>query len=230
MRPQKTKEAVINLRKKGKTFSEIQDSLNIKIPKSTLSYWCKKVVLPYRYYDKIELINIKNREKGRQQAVISNKLKFQELVDTLYKSNSHLSKKTKDKDISKMLLAMLYLGEGTKWKSHSGMILGNSSPDVINLYLHLLTQSYGIDTKKLKCRISFRADQNINALQEYWSKITSIPLKNFYKTKPDPRTVGKITKNADYKGVCVICGGSSKIQLELDAIAKLILWGYSSVG
>ena len=60
-------------------------------------------------------------------------------------------------------------------------------------------------------------------LQEYWSRAAGIPLENFYKSIPDPRTVGKPTKDGNYKGVCVIMGGSTAIQLELEMIPKLIL-------
>jgi len=124
-----------------------------------------------------------------------------------------------------MLLAFLYLGEGSKWSGHSGLMLGSSDNNIIKLYLHLLKKCYSLDAGKLKCRISYRADQNINLLEKYWSKVTGIPIKNFYKTKPDPRTVGKPTKNKDYKGVCVIMGGGTAIQLELEAIPKIILVG-----
>ena len=75
----------------------------------------------------------------------------------------------------------------------------------------------------LKCRVSYRTDQNINEIEEYWSTITNISRENFYKTKPDPRTKGKKTKKVDYKGVCVLTCAGAKIQLELEEIAKLLL-------
>lgn len=124
-----------------------------------------------------------------------------------------------------MILSFLYLGEGAKRGSHSGIQLGSSDQDIIKLYLRLLKRCYKINPAQLKCRISYRADQDIRSLEEYWSKITKIPLSNFYKTIPDPRTAGKPTKNSDYKGVCVISGSRSYIQLELETISKIILKG-----
>lgn len=221
----KIKKAAIELRKKGETFSEIQNSLHIKIPKSTLSYWCKKVVLPYHYYDKIELLNIKNRKKGRLKAVISNRNKFQKLIENINKSNGHIVEKIKDKDILKMLLAMLYLGEGAKWKSHRGLHLGSSNPNIIRLYIILLNKCYGIQTKSIKAAICHRADQNLYFLHKYWSKITGISLKNFYPRKPDSRTIGKKTLKKDYKGVCALTCAGTHIQLELESIPLIILKG-----
>ncbi|MDO8582220.1 MAG: hypothetical protein Q7S16_05105, partial [bacterium] len=136
-----------------------------------------------------------------------------------------LIEKIKDKSTLKLALAFLYLGEGSKWRSHSGAMLGSSDPDIIRLYIRLLGLCYGIQSNRLKCRVSYRTDQDINYLQKYWSEVSGIPLVNFYKTKPDPRTKGKPTKKLDYMGVCVITGAGTNIQLELELIPKLVLKG-----
>lgn len=214
----------IKLRKLGKTYLEIQQITKYKIPKSTLSYWCKGVVLPQDYYDKVRFFNQINLAKFRELALQVNRTKQQKLLETIYKQNKYLLNKI-DEDVQKIILAILYLGEGTKWKSSRYLGLGNSNPEVIKLYLKLLRDCYKIDENKLKCRISYRADQDINVLQNFWSVITKIPLNNFYKTKFDPRTIGKITKNIGYKGVCVVYYCDTKIQLELEIIADLIMQG-----
>lgn len=158
-------------------------------------------------------------------AWVANKIKQEKILQNLWDQNSHILKRLNDKDLLKMLLAMLYLGEGAKWQSARGLTLGSSDPNIVRIYLHLLKKCFYILPNQLHCRISYRADQNIEELKKYWSRITEIPLGNFYKTKPDPRTVGKPTKKKEYKGVCVISGGGTKIQLELETIPKLILEG-----
>jgi hypothetical protein len=155
----------------------------------------------------------------------SNKAKRERLLYALAANTVHLTEKLKDKDVLKLLLSMLYLGEGSKWKSHHGLVLGSSDPDIIRLYICLLDRCYGISVEKLRCRVSYRADQDIHALQRYWSQVTCIPLSGFYKTIPDPRTIGKPTKNIDYKGVAVISCAGTHIQLELEMIPKTILKG-----
>ncbi len=216
---------VKKLRSKGKTYSEIQILVKSSIPKSTLFTWCKGIKLPESYRKKIERLNRKNYQKAREAAWATNKLKRERFLQELLNNIQPLKDKIQDKDVLKMILATLYLGEGSKWKSHSGLSLGSSDPNIILLFIKLLGICYGINRQKLKCRVSYRADQNIKRLEKYWSKITGIPLSNFYKTKFDPRTLGKPTKNKDYKGVCVIMGSGSHIQLELEAIPKLILAG-----
>ncbi len=216
---------VKSLRAKGKTFSEIRKELKIAVAKSTLSDWCHTVVMPKWYKAKIDELNKTSFSKARKMSWASTRLRRENLLKTLRERNNSLPEKIKDSDTLKIILAILYLGEGSKWRSHSGLQLGSSDPNIILLYIRLLELCYGMSRKNLKCRVSYRADQNIRALERYWSKIAGIPLENFYKTIPDPRTVGKPTKKLDYKGVCVIVGGSSTIQLEFEMIPGILLTG-----
>ena len=217
------KEKVIKLRKQGNTYLEIQKILKTSIPKSTLSYWCSDIPLPLDFQRRIRDYNKFNLNKARTIALGVIKAKRERYLKGLEERNLHLLKKL-DKDILKVALSMLYFGEGAKWKSHAGLCLGSSDSNLIRLYLKLLKSCYNINTNRLRCRISYRADQNVNELQKFWSKITHIPLLHFYKTKPDPRTIGKKTQKKDYKGVCVVwCTKATEIQLELETIAKLLL-------
>lgn len=228
----KLKTRAIKLRKRGKTYSEIMEELNIVLPKSTLSNWCKGVKLPKWYISKINKLSKKNLNYAQKIAQASNEKKREILLTSLrleaLKTIKHLNKNN-----LKILLAILYICEGARWKSHSGLMLGSSDQNIILLYLELLNRCYNIKFREVKCRISYRADQNIKKLEKYWSEITGIPLVNFYKTKPDPRTIGKKTLKKDYKGVCVLTCRGSNIQLELEQIVRLLvkrLRAHSSAG
>ncbi|MBI5413259.1 hypothetical protein HZA42_02830 [Candidatus Peregrinibacteria bacterium] len=219
------KTAALKLRSEGKTYNEIKQILGINLPKSTLSYWCKHVDLPTWYEDKVKQFNNQNITKAQKMAWYVHKRNREKFSDDLIRKNSHLNKKAKDTDVLKMLLAFLYLGEGGKWHSHRGLYLGSSDPLIIKIYMHLLSLCYGIKPLRFKVYICHRADQNLKDLQKYWSQLTSIPLKNFYPSKPDPRTIGKPTKRKDYKGVCTLTCSGTHIQLELESIPGLILKG-----
>ncbi len=215
-------EKVRKLRSGGKTYTEIRQALNLSMPKSTLSNWCQGVILPNWYTAKIRELNRKSFKKAQIMAWASVRRKRELFLDKVWQEATKVIKKLNLENL-KIVLAMLYLGEGAKWKGHSGLLLGSSDPQVILLYISLLEKCYKIKPSQLKCRISYRADQNIRKLEKYWSDITGIPKENFYKTKPDPRTKGKKTKKNDYKGVCVITCAVSHIQLELEEIAKILL-------
>ncbi|HLD21589.1 MAG TPA: hypothetical protein VJB65_01705 [Patescibacteria group bacterium] len=126
---------------------------------------------------------------------------------------------------AKIALAMLYLGEGTKCQGRCTITFGNSNPIIIRLFLALLRKCYPIDESKFRCTIQCRADQNIENLTHYWTSVTNIPLHQFYKSRIDKRTIGKITMKPKYNGVCRIDYFSSAIYLDLLAAIDNLTMG-----
>ncbi|OGK53226.1 hypothetical protein A2970_00970 [Candidatus Roizmanbacteria bacterium RIFCSPLOWO2_01_FULL_44_13] len=216
----------VDLRTKGYTYSEIQKKLGIRIAKSKLSYWCNKVILPGWYKSKVDKINKNSLKKARLIALDINKIKREKYLSLLKEKNSHLIKKI-DVSQQKLLLSVLYLGEGAKYGRSSTLSLGSSSAFIIKFYLKLLKNCYFIDDSKFRVRIQCRFDQNIRKLEDYWEKVTKIDRKQFYPTYIDKRTQGKPTLKKDYMGVCTIHYFSKEIQIELiflaDAIIKKII-------
>lgn len=220
----KYKNSVIKLRKSGKTYGEICKILNVQIPKSTLSTWLCNMQLSQKQKQKITnkiKININN---GRQKALKINKEKRILYLESVKNRVEYLQNIAENKDVAKIMIAMLYLGEGSK-TSKSSLMLGNSDPQVIALFLHLLRYCYYIDENKFRCTLQCRADQNIKKLEKFWSKITNIPLNKFYKARIDPRTIGKKSKKLDYKGVCRIDYFSADIYNEIIKIIEIIFKG-----
>ncbi len=209
------------LRKEGKTYSEIKNQIGINIPKSTLSYWCKDINLPKKYHERVRRIILDNAQKGREMALVVNRVKREKYLETVTDRNKHLTLALKNKDVAKIALAMLYLGEGSKTQRGS-MTFANSDPFIISLFLYLLRYCYDIDESKFRCTIQPRADQNIKELERFWFDITQIPLSQFYKARIDPRTIGKRSKKLDYKGVCRIDYFSGDLLLEIMQIPKII--------
>jgi hypothetical protein len=130
------REKVRKLRSKGKTYSEIQQSLNISKPKSTLSNWCQGVILPNWYATKIRDLNHKNFTKAQVMAWASIRHKRELFLNKVRREATGVLKKFNLKSL-KTVLAMLYLGEGAKWKGHSGLLLGSSDPQIILLYISI---------------------------------------------------------------------------------------------
>jgi hypothetical protein len=215
------KEKVIALRKKGKMYSEILDVLGASVSKSTLSGWCKNVPLPLGFEKRIKEYNKFHLIKARKIALEKKKIKREKYLDEIKKRNLHLFKLLENKDIAKIALAMLYIGEGRKAGKNS-IMFGNSNPFIINLFLDLLRFCYKLDEKKFRCTLQCRADQDIIKLEKFWSSITKIPLSQFYKAQIDKRTIGKKSKKPDYKGVCRIDYFNAEIFLELIQISEII--------
>jgi hypothetical protein len=222
MNRKEVKNKVTILRKKGKTYSEINKILCLKIPQSTLSNWCNKIELSGKQRKRIEEI-IKNKiTKSREIALAINRQKRIKYLQSVEERVKYLAPVFKDVKVAKIALAMLYLGEGSK--THKGsLMLGNSDPNIIKLFLNLLRFAYKIDENKLRCTVQCRADQDINALEGFWSQLTKIPKSKFYKAQIDPRTIGKKSLKIDYKGVCRIDYFSGDLFIEIIKIGELLI-------
>lgn len=219
----KTVEKARSLRFQGKTYTEITRLLNYKIPKGTLSYWCRDIDLPKSYHQKIRRLNLEHLRRARVQAVVAVRSKRIQYLNQLDVSNKPVVEKINDFGTAKIALAMLCLGEASKYSGGAkAFTLGNSDPKVITIFLTLLKICFDFKADKIRCTVQCRADQNTRELEKYWQKITQIPQKYFYKTRIDPRTLGKPTKNVNYKGVCRIDYLDTKVQLELESLAELV--------
>lgn len=223
MERKEEKQKVINLRKKGKTYSEIKKYLKKNISKSTLSYWCKDTKLPINYYKKVQDLKKASLIKARKIAWKINNVKRKKYLDEVINRNKYLTGKIEDKDVARIALAILYLCEGSKKKS--SLMFGNSDPFIIKLFLRLIRYCYDINEKKFRCTLQCRADQDIKILEKFWSRITNIPLKQFYKAQVDYRTINKPSRKPNYKGVCRIDYFSSALFIELKKIGEILFSG-----
>jgi len=215
------KSKAVALRKSGKTYNEIRRMLRRPVPKSTLSNWCHNVSLRPEYKAKIEQAMKKNIHKGRALAMAVIRVKREHYLNEVQARIKHLGKIFRNKDVAKIALAMLYLGEGSK-TPRSALMFGNSDPRVIRLFVSLLRFCYKIDERKFRCTLQCRADQNIKNLEKFWAEVTKIVPTQFYKARVDARTVGKISKKPDYKGVCRIDYFSADLFNEIMKIIELL--------
>ena len=118
---------------------------------------------------------------------------------------------------------MLCLGEASKYGGGSSSFsLGSSDPRIVVLFLRLLKKCFDFNLEKVRCTVQCRADQDIDALQNYWLKVTGVPKRLFYKPLVDPRTKGKPTKKSNYRGVLKVDYFSTRVQLELESLADLV--------
>lgn len=211
------KPEAIRLRKLGKSLPYIH--IKLGIPKSTLSYWLKDIELTVIQKNKLESDRKKALVKARKKAVIwhndakAYRIKISEnhgriLLDNIDYNNKH---------ITELALALLYLGEGTKAQSETGM--GSSDPTILKFFVNCLRYLYQIPEEKIKCELHLRADQNPDLLLKFWSNELNISKENFRKPYLDKRTEGTSTYDS-YKGVCLVRCGSVAIQRKLVYIAK----------
>lgn len=222
-----------SLRSKGMTYAEICNEIGRNIPKGTLSYICKDIALPASYSSRLKHIMQTNAANAREKALVTNAKNLAQRYKLISERATKVALSEQALDFDKKCLAMLYIAEGSKYKSYRGLAMGSSDPDILRLFIGLLIRCYGKKIENFHARIQHRDDQNSLDLTHYWSEELGIPLNVFYKSYSDKRSIGRPTANPSYKGVCVISCSGADIQLELDAIARLYgqnLWGIGAVG
>ena len=210
------------LRSKAYTYGEIRKALNLIVPKGTLHSWFKGIVLPSSYYLKLKSINKNHLTKARAISIDKNKIKRQDFLDGLDKINTSIADSIHNKDVAKIALATLCLGEASKYKTSRSFSLGNTDPRIIIIFLVLLKKCFNFNLEKVRCTVQCRADQDIEDLEKFWQNVTGVPKRLFYKARIDPRTIGSPTRKKDYKGVLRIDYFDSRVQLELESLADLV--------
>ena len=210
------------LRLKGQTYAEINRELKLSVPKSTFSYWFRDLLLPPVAVERIASVSSANLRRG-QKIMLANKVKSREMrIKILHSRNKSLYQLfIKNIHAKKIALAILYLAEGSK-TNRSSIMFGNSNPPTVKLFVSLLRSCFKIEESKFRATVQCRADQNTDELQRFWSRITAIPARQFYKAHIDKRSVGKPTQKPNYKGVCRIDYFSAAIDFELKCLANEI--------
>ncbi len=227
MLPISLRQQAEQLRRKGKTYSEIKSLLKTNTPKSTLSYWCRNITLPKSYNAKVQRLNKLNFAKAREVSSRNRGERREAFFKDMDSRNKGLLRFFANNDYSrKITLSILYLAEGSK-SARGSLMFGNSDPAIVLMFVNLMRECYKLDERKFRCTLQCRADQDIQKLEKFWSKTTKIPLNQFYRARVDKRTLGQISKKQSYKGVCRIDYFSSAVDLELKRVAQQMLKSFN---
>ncbi len=215
----KKKKQAVELRCHGFTYPEIEKKIGVV--RATLSGWFAGLKLPVRAQARILQRKRIALQSARMLAADSHRNKhklqraeaLQEVSDLL--ETCELSVAT-----NLALLSMLYLGEGFKRKS--SIALGNSNPEIIRVFIHLLKTVFHPRPESLRCFLYLRYDQDASKEIAFWSKVTGVAPSLFRKSHHDRRTLGKKTW-INYHGVCAVHCYDASIEKRLTAAQKVIL-------
>lgn len=230
--PMDVKQKAQELRKQGWSLGEISKEMGIV--KNTLSVWMKNIALTEKQRE-----NLVRRTKakiassgaiGRPIAVRLMREKIEAWKNNIRESVKYFEKfPLAHTDIGKLACGLLYTCEGSKYPSTRGLTFANSDPSVIRCFLYLLRNNFAVNETKLRCRVMYRCDQNIEELKKFWVGVTGIPLTQFFKTTPDERTRGRPTLKPDYKGICAVQYSDTSLQFRLIAIGERIINGAGGI-
>lgn len=206
------------------SYRDIDKDLGVSIPKPTMATWCKGVELPEGYMDRLNEWHRERLVGMRKKALVVNRRKREQFFEELRVKCGPVAESICDPDTAKIALAMLCLGEASKYsKDRRGpFCFANSNPEIITIFLKLMYACFSLKKDKFRCTVQCRADQDTKQLECFWQGLTGIPFSQFYPARPDTRTEGKPTRRPNYKGVLRIDYLDVKIQHELEMVSRVV--------
>jgi len=175
-------QAVIKLRKRGKSYREIAKSVGVS--KNSVSRWCKnlklsliaqKILERKSNYPK-ELFRKYNQLRAKKVQIENCKIEKEALKEIRAISKYEL----------KLVGIALYWGEGYKNKnvipSQKHIQFANSDPKMVSLFLRFLREILKVPEEKFKLSIRVHPNINVRLATKFWAKITKISKERFYIT------------------------------------------------
>lgn len=208
------KELAVKLRQQGKSYNEIMKQ--VPVAKSTISLWCRKVVLTPEQTKKLG-----ERRSSLARIKVIQKNFWKKRCQSFFKGVQRVNTKlTKQERFFAGL--MLYWAEGNK---QHGAGLANSDPEMVIFIVQWFKEHFRLQPCDLAMYMHLHTGQNEEGVRYYWSNLTGIPLENFRKTFFKPEGSG-YRKNKLHHGTVTVRAkgkGSTYLLFQiLGAIAGVI--------
>src|SRR3989344_7901362 len=172
------KNIAIDMRKRGLSYSEIGN--RIHVPKSTLSFWLRKIKLTKDQLKKLNNKKIESLKKGSEKKIARTRQTIEEIKKASAKDIKEITKKE-----LWLIGAVLYWRErflsGNESDLRKGVRFTSSEPYLIKLFLKWLQDIGQIKNEEIEFDIFMAGDQR-NLRKEaiaYWSDVTGSPEDNF---------------------------------------------------
>lgn len=203
------KERARTLRKKGYSINQIIEKTGFS--KASVSTWVRDINLTKLQKRKITKRgrSVESIEKRRVSRLNNEYKKRRLVIDKAKEDFSNISLE----DL-KLIGIILYLGEGAKTKRGT-VAVANSDPVVIKIMARFLREVCKVPESKFRGQIHTFAHANIDKTKKYWSNITGIPQKQFYKTYVKPSSASLNKRKTLPFGTFDLSVNDTKLQLTI---------------
>ncbi len=182
MAHQEAKGVALELRKAGHAYSHISRVTGIS--KSTLSDWLSGVP----YTPNAETVN--RVGKAIAAANARKTLLKRESIHRIHQEAANEIGRVSKRDLFMFGLG-LYLGEGSKTGDVTRVV--NADPEVIRLAIAWF-KSLGVEPEQFLLTLHLYPDSDTQECLQFWSKTTTIPLRQFGKVQVDTRNNKRVFK------------------------------------
>ena len=164
------------LRKRGESMRDIATKLHVS--KASVSLWVRDIALTPQQRTRLNRNghSIDAIEKRRIKRIANTKKKYAAVMKEAGRDISSLS-------LHELWLIgiALYWGEGGK--THRGMArIANSDPAVIKIMMRFFREICNVPEEKFQGHVHTFSHLNAKKAEIYWSGVSKIPVKQFYKT------------------------------------------------
>lgn len=179
MAKSKQKIRAIELREEGESIKEIAKKINVA--KSTVSLWCRDIILTSSQIKKLHEDMVKGSYVGRMKGARMQYERRIKKIKEANKSGKNIIGKLSERDLLIAAVA-LYWGEGSK-KSRQ-LAINNSDPEMIKFIIAAFRKIWKIKKDRFALHVGINEiHKNRNEeIKEYWSKVIKIPKEQFRKT------------------------------------------------
>ena len=173
------KNKALDLRKEGESIRDISKRLGVA--KSTVSLWCRDIELTQKQISALHERMVVGSYKGRLKGA---RMQYEQRLERIKKFKKEGIERLGSISARDFLVAgvALYWGEGQK--KGRDVRVSNSDPEVIKFMLKWFKMVLGIDKDRITLSIIINKihRKRIREVEEYWSRVTKIPLEGFIKT------------------------------------------------
>lgn len=196
------KERVRKLRREGFPINQIKNEM--KLSKSTVSNWCRDIILTEAQYKKIKKEHIFKTQKGRLLGAEMNKNKRLEAIKDAEKFGKKFIRKISKRELL-LIATALYWSEGSKSEYTFGFVFVNSDPEIIFIMKLFLINILHVPKEDIVCSIQINRihEKRIGDVLSFWKKLLNLQDSQFRKPYYVNTKVNKVYQNYEnYYGIC----------------------------
>ena len=172
------------------SLNEIVRELGVS--KASVSLWVRDIELSEQQRKKLSTHgrSVESIERRRKSRIKGTLQRHRIVIDAAKEKIPTLSKQD-------LLLvgSALYWGEGGKTKTGMARI-SNSDPKVIRFMMLFFREVFNVPSNKFRGHVHTFSHLNAEKAEQYWSQISGIPRRQFYKTYSKPSTASKGKKDS----------------------------------
>jgi len=190
------------MRTEGTSIVVIARKLGIS--KSTISSWCRDIVLTEEQFEKLRKNSGVSLKTGQRMGAEANKRKRLDAIRDANIWGKELIKKISKQELL-LIATTLYWCEGSKSEHTTGFVFVNSDPEMILVMKLFLVDVLNIPIQEIVCSVQINRmhEKRINTVLNFWKKLLDLDESQFRKPYYVNTVVKKIYDNYDtYYGIC----------------------------